>query len=266
MNLFSALEGRKGENLITAVFRLLLLRSEPMRDTFIRLVSDNCRLGPITLGEQFACLIEQATDDQAGGSGRVDLIIETADAVIGVENKLFAGFQQGQPEKYLESLKQRAGELQKLRRAKSYLYLVVILAPKRRTKEIATRIANNRNCAVFDWEQLLDEFEKTSDDLDPSTAVIFESFNDFISERIALMPEFERWIPHLKGQFDPMARPCSAKSFRSFGISSRMLGRGLVMARRGSDTTLVAVWKRIAAGTDSYPAQRLTNLETMPPS
>src|SRR5712692_6695611 len=69
MNLFSEIEGLRGENLTTAILRVLLLRSQDLRERFIRLVSDNCRLGPLTLGEHFSCLVNAKRRMKRSGVG-----------------------------------------------------------------------------------------------------------------------------------------------------------------------------------------------------
>jgi len=38
------------------------------------------------------------------GAGRLDILIQLDDVVVGIENKFLAGFQENQPHKYVESL------------------------------------------------------------------------------------------------------------------------------------------------------------------
>ena len=63
MNLLAELEGLSGENLTTAVLRLLLLRSQEIREEFLRLVSAHSRVGPLTVDSHFACILEHSTEE-----------------------------------------------------------------------------------------------------------------------------------------------------------------------------------------------------------
>jgi len=207
MNFLNAIEGLKGENLSTAVLRLLLLRSQDLRERFISLLSDKCRLGPLAAGDHFACLLEPGTEDpESGRSGRLDLVIETADAVIGVENKLSAAFQQGQPAKYLESLKNRADNLTKLR-GRSFQHVLAILAPRRRSQEIESKIGENDHYIFLPWEDILESLDDAVSESDAASRVLFQSFDEFLNENIGFMPNFPRWVPHLRRRFDPYGTP-----------------------------------------------------------
>ena len=63
MNLLAEIEGLSGENLTTAVLRLLLLRSQEIRDEFVRLLSAHSRVGPLTVNDHFACILERSTKE-----------------------------------------------------------------------------------------------------------------------------------------------------------------------------------------------------------
>jgi hypothetical protein len=211
MNFFDEVEGLKGENFVTAVFRFLLLRSEELREGFINLVSDECHLGPITSGEHFACMKEKPTEDQESGRyGRLDLIIEISDAVIGVENKLFAGFQEGQPGKYLETLSDQSKKLKDLR-GTDFRHVLVILAPSRRSDEIKAKIIGNDHYVFLSWEKVIKTLTDPARLLDPMTAVILQGFKQFIEGKMAFMPHFSKWVPHLKRRFDPYGSPLQRK-------------------------------------------------------
>lgn len=203
MNLFSEIEGLKGENLVTAILRVLLLRSEDIRGRFIGLISNECRLGPLTAGSHFSCLREEATYEQgANESGRLDLILETADAVIGIENKLDGVFQKGQPHKYLSTLEKHAAALAELRRRK-FQHILVILAPSSRSAEIERLTDGDRHYVFLAWEHVRDKvLSSVKDDVDPATRTILISFGEFLSDQISFLPRFKEWVPHLKRRFD----------------------------------------------------------------
>jgi hypothetical protein len=208
MNIFSEIEGLSGENLTTAVLRLLLLRSQDIRDKFIRLISNESHVGPLTVGPHFSCFLEQTIEDEKSGrSGRLDLILETTDAVIGIENKLFAGFQEGQPHKYLSSLAKRAEGLMKLR-GKKYQYLLLILAPKGRKGEIERLIETEHHQYIYvSWDDVLDALVGVQANLDPATKAMLLSFEEFLRDKISFIPQFVEWVPHLKRRFDDYGTP-----------------------------------------------------------
>ena len=112
------------------------------------------------LDTHFACFREYETIDEAANQrGRIDLLIETDDFVIGVENKFYAKFEDEQPNKYLKSLKENSQGLTQLRA--KYLrhisgsnYMVVVLAPKRRRDEIKPVIKRNPHLTSLTWEEV----------------------------------------------------------------------------------------------------------------
>ncbi|MGO9931898.1 MAG: PD-(D/E)XK nuclease family protein [Steroidobacteraceae bacterium] len=203
MNIFEEIEGLDGENLVTALFRVLLLRSEEIRQTVIELISKDASFGPIAIDSHFSCVLEQSTrEDASSGSGRLDLMIETDDAVIGVENKLFAGFQQGQPHKYLQATRERAEQLAKLREGQ-YNYYVVVIAPQSRGDEIQKHIADDNHLIFLKWETVLNEISSRSAEYDTLTAAITKSFAEYVTDRVAFIPKFNKWVPHLQRAFEP---------------------------------------------------------------
>jgi len=204
MNFFSEIEGLQGENLTTAVLCFLLRRSQDLRDRFVGLVSAKCHLGPLTLENRFSCTREYQTKNQEHGSGRIDVLLEIDDAVIGIENKLLAGFQPGQPDKYLESIKKRAEELSSPRM--EVRYLVVILAPEKRDNEIKKKIEKNPHYVSLSWQDILQNLDKFDNglnaQLDDSTCIILSLLKQFVTEQIAFMPKFAEWFPHFSRQLD----------------------------------------------------------------
>ena len=96
MNLLAELEGLSGENLTTAVLRLLLLRSQEIREEFIKLLSDQCRLAPITVDSHFACIIEHSTEESDKTRwGRLDLLLRPAMPLLAWKINSFPHFKKG---------------------------------------------------------------------------------------------------------------------------------------------------------------------------
>lgn len=212
MNLFSEIEGRRGEELTSAVLRFLILRSQEGRETFRTLVSRSSKQGPIVMHEEFSCRSEVSMKDsqndsdseQVSSSGRIDLLIQTDNAIIGVENKLDANFQTGQPEKYLVGLEQLA----RLQRTNSEQrkYIAVILAPRDRNAEIKEMISDHKDTSHYvqlDWEDLLDQLRNAcSKNSDRISQILIDQLYDYIISNRRFWPS-ELYADHLRGVFDP---------------------------------------------------------------
>ena len=110
MDIFSEFEGLRGENLASSVLRYLIFNSHEIRDAFLALLSDHSPIGPLSYSTLFACRTEYPTSSEIEG-GRLDILIQLDDVVIGIENKFFAEFQDGQPEKYCDTLETAATSL-----------------------------------------------------------------------------------------------------------------------------------------------------------
>jgi len=189
VNLLSELQGLSGENLCSATLRLLLIRSQDLRNSFVDLLSSKNNLGPITLGSHFSCTLEEPTVEESGNCGRLDLLLEVSDAVIGIENKLNAGFQNGQPHKYLKTVADRASGLSNLRK-KLYTPIVAILAPESRKKEIEEVIGTSKSFVFLSWEVVRANLSHAAADLDAPTDVIMRALFSYVYQQTSLFPEW----------------------------------------------------------------------------
>ena len=200
MNLFSDIEGKQGEALTSAVLGHLLLRSSVIREAFIKKISERSQQGPVSIERRFACTREEATEDKDGKRGFLDLLIETDDAVIGIENKLFAGWQSDQPVKYLDSLQAKGEKLQEIT-GREVRHLLAVLIPKSRVEEVNEKVFGNDRCVLITWQDVLEELGKQSSNLDPLSASIVQSLEEFVLGRIGFMPEFMNWLCHFRRQW-----------------------------------------------------------------
>lgn len=195
MDIFGAIEGLQSEKLASRILSLLLLRSQDLRDAFIGMVSDCSPRGPITMWSRFACVCEQPTENEIE-RGYVDIYIEVDDAVIGIENKFHAPFGGNQPGKYVETLQQKAAQLNTLVGANRKVeYLMVILVPRYRKDKEQERF-KTKQCVVLSWEDALTVLEDLRAKLDSTTAVLLTSLREYVHSKVSFMPEFEKWAPH----------------------------------------------------------------------
>lgn len=201
MNVLSELEGLSGEQLCSAVLRVLLIRSQDLRDRFCDRLSASSRSGPVTSGSRFSCTLEESTLD-SGDRGRLDLLLETEDAVVGVENKLSAAFQKDQPRKYLKTVNDRANSLRESRRTK-HRALVAVLVPEHRVPEAEKLVGGDSNFLVVRWEELLETFTAARDDLDPLAAVLVRSLGSFVRAKCDLFPGVRQQLAYVRRLFEP---------------------------------------------------------------
>lgn len=207
MNLLREVEGLQGEKLASKVLSLLLLRSQELRNIFIDLISDESPKGPLSTRSRFACICEQRTDSEDIGSGYVDILIETDDAIVGVENKFHAPLGENQPGKYLETLREKASLLNALVGSQKNIgYLLVVLLPNDRKVRVSKEL-DGKGCVVLAWQDVLGAFLATSrmKNLDPMTEVILRALNDFVQEKVGFMSNFARWYPHFRRSWVPTA-------------------------------------------------------------
>jgi len=202
MNLFSQIEGLSGENLLTGSLRFLVLRSPEIREVVLRLFSDHSPVGPVVSSSHFSCYTEYATADAQSGSGRIDLVLEVDDCVVGIEAKLHSCFQPDQPQKYLATLEDLKASIGKIRRTDARFFLAVV-APKSRTDEVKKKIQDLESVVSVTWEEILERLRKMKPLIDPVAEVARSQFADFLKEKVGFISDFQAWVPHLRRRFDP---------------------------------------------------------------
>jgi PD-(D/E)XK nuclease superfamily len=203
VNLFSAIEGLHGENLGSALLRFILLRSQDSRVIFAEILTD-LYAESCSVTHRFACTLEGSTNDDALGSGRVDLIIEMDDVLVGIESKFNAQFQEGQPEKYLPYLTKRADELSKAGLITKNRRLLVILAPSDRESEVKKKISiipedQKTLCKFLAWEYLLSKLMTVAHTQDNKTREILTEFSDYVNSYLtqSFFHKDQRWFKSL---------------------------------------------------------------------
>lgn len=99
-NLFANISTRTTEELASAVLHYLITTFPEARVSLLETLAGHLRRE--LLQDGFQAHLEFPTADRALEAdpllGRLDLVIETSDAVIGIENKIWAGFGYRQPE------------------------------------------------------------------------------------------------------------------------------------------------------------------------
>ena len=234
MSLFTEIEGLSGENLSSALLKFLLINSSEVREKVLHVLSDNSppTVGPFGWVNHFACRTEYQTHDGNGdNAGRIDLLIQTDDVVIGIENKFYAPFQGDQPRKYLGSLQRAAEALGQINQCNAKAVMFVI-CPESRFGEAKNAIECLNNVAVITWEKLLNVFKglnpnQLSNALARSVLV---EFIRFLDEYFEFIRDFPRKHPHYFNAFPDYGSPTQnelvARLWPLFHSSGRRLGSG----------------------------------------
>jgi hypothetical protein len=171
----------------------------------------------------------------------MDLMIEADNVVLGIENKLDAPFQDGQPMKYLSTIEQRARELSKLRNAQLD-YLIVMLEPANRRPESERRIRGQEapsrqdHYAWMAWEKLLIAIGRCEHALDSRSQVVAKLLQEYLQDRISFpiskceqhLSQTRAWFPSggSEPQRDMVTRLCELLS----PYAGRRIGYGATWA------------------------------------
>lgn len=224
MNLFNEIQGLSGENLTSTLLRVLLLRSQEFRDHFLGVLSKKSPVGPLSSNTRFACSSEEASEDEQAGCGRLDILLEVDDCLIGIENKFSANFQAQQPAKYLKRLKELR-EQYKIASKRHWRAVLYVLAPSSRQREVGSHLQSNEcrakerdtdvKLAQVDWDNVFKLRDDELSKLDPESRVIYQLFADFVDRLIAFIPDFVSMAADLRQRFEPKGTPYQQRVVRA---------------------------------------------------
>jgi len=208
MNLFEDIQWKNGETLASAALRYLLLRSPAYREKMISVVSRFSPVGPIRVNNCFSIMLEVQTEapdavEEQRKYGFLDIVMETDDAVIGIENKFNAQFQPDQPKKYVLGLEKRAKALSPLRGGSDGRHCLLVLGPKSRKSEVerTIRAQGIDECTAFlAWEHLLDELSNHSS-TDRVDEYLLQELRDYVNAQIGFPSDIRHILPHLRRPF-----------------------------------------------------------------
>lgn len=206
MNIFTETEGLSGENLGSALLRYLIINSHEIRDAIILLISDVSPIGPIDYSSHFSCSTEYPTFDESLGKGRLDILIQLDDIVIGIENKFFAPFQENQPIKYYKSLEVVAESLRIINHT-DIRVLLLVLCPESRKNESIKKVLGMKNTCVITWEDILRTLLSIKDIANPVSKIVMNEFIDYLNRHFSFIHDFNRKSSHLTKGFPEYGTP-----------------------------------------------------------
>jgi hypothetical protein len=202
MNLFSEIEGLSGEKLGSALLRNVIMNSHELRDAFLSLLSKKSPFGPITFMSHFACRCEYQTESEKYGKGYLDLLIQVDDAVIGIENKFLAHFQDDQPQKYFETIENVAISLRNINFSKVDP-MIVVMCPEERLSEGNKTIQNLNSAVTITWEEVFSEFEKVKHIANPVTKIVLFELKKYYKRHFSFIPDYHKKYHHYRKGFHP---------------------------------------------------------------
>ncbi|MDC5805214.1 PD-(D/E)XK nuclease family protein [Vibrio europaeus] len=201
MSIFSEFEGLSGENLSSAILHYLLLNSEEVRDSFISLLSRKSPDGIIDYRQHFSIRKEYPTQDEKLGNGRLDLLLQVDEFVIGIENKFHASFQPNQPEKYQSSINKVADLMGEINQAK-VSPLLFILCPEYKLQDAQEKIKlSPHNMGVVTWEEIHAELDKIESVLNPVANMVLRELKGYLVNQFSFMPLYNKKYHHLRSSF-----------------------------------------------------------------
>ena len=148
-NWLKCIEGLSGENMATALLAVILRQDRMAFQTAAKVFgAPDCDI------TEYEVLTEMASG-AGDGAGRIDLVLKTRSHLIGVEVKLGAAFQEGQPYKYLKGLRTKTATAGSTRLA--------VLAPERRKDDVPQPPHGEEAASFVGWEELLERLSIAAD-------------------------------------------------------------------------------------------------------
>jgi hypothetical protein len=215
-DVLTAIEGRRGEELTSAVLGLIVESSDSAGMALTKLLLDRAEVDadpqPIDNAE-----CERSTKDEVEGRGRLDILLETEKRIFGIENKIWAAFQSGQPEKYWPSLEERARNANKT----PHLYL---LLPRWRMNPVKSDLYTE-----VKWQDVLQALEdgirgeKHNDD----ATILIRWLNMYMEKQVEVLKPLAKY-DDLQGKFERGGTESQRKTvdgiwymFREIGVYGR---------------------------------------------
>lgn len=228
MNLLLDIQNKKGEELATAMLRYLMLNSSNIRNAIIEVFSKNSPDGLVKINSHFSCYLERPTIKGEIPQGRIDMVIETDESVIGVETKLFSHFQDGQPQKYASTIRHIAKKIGEARGGQDMNCYIAVLAPEQRRSEVNKIIIKDNIYQFIAWEEILASLEAVNG-LSAEFQFLLSEYVAYVNEYISFPKDFPIWISHAQREFEPNGTPIQWNFIRlisQFFPGSTKMGSG----------------------------------------
>jgi len=203
MNFLEAIDGKYGEELTSACLAFLLDHSPEIRKSVLGEMVRVQAINDTSTDTHFLVRPEFPTvDADSNDRGSLDVLVETDDCIIGIENKLDAGFTKEQPFKYMNTLERLASE-RKVSSGGSIRAELVVLAPAWRREEIEKHLRGAvKHIRFIAWEGILKALQDTPEQ-SSRIAVIRDELSAYIMGRIEFFTDFAN-------KLESLARPITS--------------------------------------------------------
>jgi hypothetical protein len=190
--LLETVQSLKGEELTSAVLGYLIAKSPSCYRAFLECLA----LDRPDQDELPICVESEVETNWLSGGieipGRLDLLVDTGTRLIGIENKIWAGFMDDQPAKYCMKLIEES----RLRERRDKPMLVV-LAPRVKDPEVQKALRQVSENEAFSrietnsifWTDLLDSLRSADHESEQITN-LYEELRRYVDQRI-WFPDFE---------------------------------------------------------------------------
>jgi len=184
MIFFEAIGGLKYEEQTSAVLHYLFINSDSFRRGFVDLITNKLVSSTLipTFNNGATCQLEVRNKDK----DRLDILLESDNCILAIENKLWAAFTDNQPQKYESIAKDYAERKYK----DNSRYLILVLAPEQRKQDVEEHLKSQ----TFDGEKPI--FVSWSD-----VQTILRSLKGQSSTRVQIIGELlDEFIDHQTGK------------------------------------------------------------------
>lgn len=183
IDLFQELAGKKGEVMAVAALRYLLMRNRPLREQFLKTLGTSVSYTLYQDFSYFGCELERSCwpdQDTDASPGRLDMLVESNTAVVGIEAKLGHQIRAEQIKKYLPELARRQTLLAKLHGEPVEQHMI-LLVPQWQKKDAEAAIATVKgtlagetspsngqyqpdSLQVITWDDIINNLKSAYDD------------------------------------------------------------------------------------------------------
>jgi PD-(D/E)XK nuclease superfamily len=204
MHLFDQVVIREQEVFACRVLTYLMQRSPELRDGTVSAIN-RCKgmdAHYFQTRNTFSVVTEWTTDATASGDGpgRVDLLLEIDNAVIGIEAKLNADLAEDQPKKYLDAISDHARRLTEIRGV-AMTPVCVLLGPESMAKYFSDHLARHPShpsatVCILTWTELFEAW-RDSRATDPVALFVADEIENFILTQTGRRADFSHLYARL---------------------------------------------------------------------
>lgn len=233
MTFFDTIGGCKYETQTSAVLNYLFINSNEFRQLFTKHIEHKF---PKSRVPSFANGVLGNCEVGRKGVGRIDLLIESDNCFLAIENKIWARFESNQPAKYSSIVEEKSA---KKFNGDATCYRLIVIAPSQRNGEIEKHLEKqkkelNDECIVVTWQNIQEEMlRKLEGKASRRVQVVAELLDEFIEQQIGKHADLDFDRSKLLGKGATITNQFQSdflynlkSSFSDFNLSRMGFGKG----------------------------------------